>query len=89
MTIAAKELLPRPPKLKSDGTYDPIELDGWFQRIYLLLGQKGNGSAFNVPNAVGQGTNNATATGSTTSPNGTVDLYINGTLYHLLKASAS
>ena len=32
-----KDLLPRPPKLQ--GAYDPIELDRWFQNIYLLLGR--------------------------------------------------
>ena len=34
-----KDLLPRPPKLQTNGTYDPMELDRWFQNIYLLLGR--------------------------------------------------
>jgi hypothetical protein len=34
-----KDLLSRPPKLQTNGTYDPMELDRWFQNIYLLLGR--------------------------------------------------
>jgi cyclophilin family peptidyl-prolyl cis-trans isomerase len=32
-------LIPRPPKMTMTGTYDPIELDRWFQNIYLILGR--------------------------------------------------
>lgn len=34
-----KDLLTRPPKLQTSGSYDPLELDKWFQNIYLLLGR--------------------------------------------------
>lgn len=49
MTLPADELLQRPPRLKPDGTYDPLELDRWFQKLYLLLGKKGKSESVNIP----------------------------------------
>ena len=90
MSIPANQLLPRAPNIKDDGTFsDSREAQIFFQRLQILLGIVSGSTAFNVPDAILTGTNNGGTTGATTTANGTVELYINGTKYYLLKAATA
>lgn len=52
-TAPATELLPRPPRLKSDGSgYDWHEFDRYLQRLSSLLGTGENQKSFNIPTAI-------------------------------------
>jgi hypothetical protein len=54
-TPPAEQLLPRPPRLRPDGSgYDPRELDRWLQRLYSLLGLfPVPAKAYNIPSVLG------------------------------------
>ena len=83
-----KLLLQKNPSLNrnGDGQYDWRELDLFLAKLRSMLGSEASTAAFNIPSALDNGYNPSSGTGTNTTAIGTVELTINGTVYHLLRA---
>jgi len=90
-TIANNLLLQKNPALSrsGDGKYDWRELDLFLAKIRSMLGSETSTSSFNIPSALNSGYNPSSSTGTNTTAVGTVDVTINGTVYHLLRAETA
>ena len=92
-SIPYNQLLQKTPQLKrGEEGYDWRELDLFLAKLRAMLGpplpvaEGKSAPAFNIINAMDTGYNPGTEIGNTTTPSGTVDLMINGVVYHLLRA---
>ena len=94
--IPADQVLQKNPQIKrgEDG-YDWRELDMYLAKLRAMLGTPiiapagKSPTAFNIIKALDSGYNPAVGTGSTKAAAGTVDVMINGVVYHLLRADQS
>jgi hypothetical protein len=94
--IPPDQVLQKNPQIKrgEDG-YDWRELDMYLAKLRAMLGtpiitpEEKSPIAFNIIKALDSGYNPAVGTGSATAAAGTVDVMINGVVYHLLRADQS
>ena len=93
-SIPIEQVLQKNPQIKrGEEGYDWRELDMFLVKLRSMLGPPvitapdKYPAAFNIIKALDTGYNAALDVGSTTTPVGTVDLMINGVVYHLLRAN--
>ena len=92
-SIPIEQLLQKNPQIKrGEEGYDWRELDLFLVKLRAMLGapiipvKDRTPAAFNIIKALDTGYNPAIELGPTTTADGTVDLMINGVVYHLLRS---